>query len=199
MPKCYTDKERKIIKDELLKVAFESLMHNGVKRTTVDDIVEKVHIPKGTFYLFYPSKEMVLYDALMQKEEEIHNKLNEGIKEIKDNYSIERLIDLIYDFFILAFDIGILPLMVNGEMDILIRKLPDEIVMKHIQKDDDFLLIFQEIFKNISKEKLNDYSACFRAIFFTATYKREIGTNYDNVLKILIKGILKQMMEEEND
>ena len=35
----------------------------GVKKTTVDELVKRTGIPKGTFYLFYPSKEMLLFDV----------------------------------------------------------------------------------------------------------------------------------------
>ncbi len=33
------------------------MQEKGVKKTTVDELVKRVGIPKGTFYLFYPSKD----------------------------------------------------------------------------------------------------------------------------------------------
>lgn len=39
------------------------MQEKGVKKTTVDELVKREGIPKGTFYLFYPSKEMLLYDV----------------------------------------------------------------------------------------------------------------------------------------
>ncbi|MDY4210978.1 MAG: TetR/AcrR family transcriptional regulator [Treponema sp.] len=33
-----------------------------MKKTTVDELVKRTGIPKGTFYLFYPSKEILLFD-----------------------------------------------------------------------------------------------------------------------------------------
>ncbi|WP_286081321.1 TetR/AcrR family transcriptional regulator [Parablautia intestinalis] len=32
--------------------------------TTVDEIVKRVNIPKGTFYLFYKSKELLLFEVI---------------------------------------------------------------------------------------------------------------------------------------
>jgi AcrR family transcriptional regulator len=199
MPKSYTEKERNVIITELKRVALESMLQRGIKKTTVDDLVNKVHIPKGTFYLFYDSKELLLFDAIMQKEEEIHKDLIDRLKEIKDDLSVNTLTELLNDIFQIGFNIGILPLMISGELDVLIRKLPDEVVTAHISKDDEFLGIFNQIFPSIKEETLKDYSAALRALFFTAAYKREIGNNFDNALKLLIRGLVQQMWEVQYD
>ena len=60
MPKQYSEKEKEIIKAELLHYAAECMGTYGIKKTTVDELVRLAKIPKGTFYLFYESKEMLL-------------------------------------------------------------------------------------------------------------------------------------------
>lgn len=197
MPKTYGEEERKIIISELRKEAMESLLSKGVKKTTVDDLIEKVKIPKGTFYLFYPSKEMLLYDALMQYEEKTHILLCEKIKEIQNCFSIDSLTNLLFGFFMSAFEMGIMKLMVGGEIDILMRKLPKEVVENHISKDDEFLSVFKILFPSLSRESLSIYSASFRALFFTVSYKREIGEYFELSLRHLISGIVREMWEEE--
>lgn len=196
MPKSYNEKERTAIIAELRRVAFESMIQKGIKKTTVDDLVSMVHIPKGTFYLFYNSKELLLYDALMQKEAEVHVMLSEKLTKIKGDFTVDTLAEMLYDFFQFGFSIGIVQLMLNGDMNILLRKLPDEIVEQHISKDDEFLSIFRELFPAMKPEKLKNYSAAFRAIFFTASYQREIGEHYDYALNLLIKGLVMQMWED---
>ena len=196
MPKSYTEKERAAIITELRDAALESMLQKGITKTTVDELVNKVRIPKGTFYLFYSSKELLLYDAIMQKEEEIHKKLSDIVKDIKESFSIDSLVEILNDFFHIGFNIGILPLMVSGELDVLMRKLPDEIVNAHISKDDSFCLIFQELFPSLKPEVLKNYSAALRALFFTAVYQREVGENYDAALKLLIRGLVMQMWED---
>ncbi|MEG2687087.1 MAG: TetR/AcrR family transcriptional regulator [Christensenellaceae bacterium] len=199
MPKSYSEKERASIVEELRFAAMESMLQKGVKKTTVDELVEKAKIPKGTFYLFYPSKEMLLYDALMQKEAETHRLLSESLERISSDFSIESLTDLLYGFFQMAYGIGLLSLMTSGELDILMRKLPDELVKEHISKDDEFLSVFRVLFPCMSSESLTSYSAAFRAVFFTAAYKREVGEYYDTALQLLIKGLIIQMWEERCD
>ena len=42
MPKSYTEKEREIIMENLRAAALESMQKQGVKKTTVDELVKKV-------------------------------------------------------------------------------------------------------------------------------------------------------------
>lgn len=63
MPKSYSEQEREYIKTRLKEEAAKCLAQYGVRRTTVDEIVKRVNIPKGTFYLFYKSKELLLFDV----------------------------------------------------------------------------------------------------------------------------------------
>lgn len=198
MPKSYSEKERTLITDALKAAAFKSMIESGIKKTTIDDLVEKVKIPKGTFYLFYKSKEALLFEAIMQKEEELHTLMATRIASIKEDFSISSLTDLLYDFFVMAFSMGILPIMLSGELDILIRRLPDDVVAQSISKDNDFAGVLQGLFPKINDSELNVYSSAFRALFFTASYKREIG-EYEEALKLLIKGLVMQMWEAKND
>ena len=52
MPKSYSDQEREYIVKRLKEEAAKCLSQYGVRRTTVDELVQRVGIPKGTFYLF---------------------------------------------------------------------------------------------------------------------------------------------------
>lgn len=56
MPKSYSEQEWEYIRKRLKEEAAKCLARYGARRTTVDEIVKRVNIPKGTFYLFYKSK-----------------------------------------------------------------------------------------------------------------------------------------------
>ncbi|WKY44016.1 TetR/AcrR family transcriptional regulator [Eubacteriaceae bacterium ES2] len=198
MPKSYTEKERRHLIELLQEAAFESVRQNGIKKTTVDDLVKKVNIPKGTFYLFYKSKELLLFDAIMKKEEALHQEMAERLIKLQADFSVATLTDLFSDFFQLGFEMGILPIILSGELGILIRKLPDDLVAESISKDDDFLMMLKHLFPQMHEQDIKTYSSAFRALFLTAMYKREIG-DYDDALKLLIRGLVIQMLEETND
>lgn len=196
MPKSYSEKEKRQIIADLREAAFDSMAHNGVRRTTVDELVKKARIPKGTFYLLYGSKELLLYDALMHKQEEIHAELSETLTTLRSGYSPDTLTETLYGLFQKGFDMGIVPLMTSGELEILVRKLPDKVIRQHIASDNESLAAFRALFPGLTDAKLTQYSAAFRAIFCTVSSRCEIGSEYDAALRLLIRGLVLQMDEE---
>lgn len=199
MPKTYSEKERAAIIAALRAAAAESLVQNGVRRTTVDDLVRKAHIPKGTFYLFYDSKELLLYDALEQYEQAMHVEILAQLKTLPPDFSVDALAEMLCGFFHSALESGMLRLLLSGELEQLTRKLPDDLVAQHIHDDDDFTLLFLQLMPQLTREQGEQYSAALRAIFFTAVYQREIGPQYDAALYLLVRGLVLQMKEAQHD
>ena len=75
LPKAYSDQEKEYIRKRLKEEAAKCLAQYGIKRTTVDEIVQGVKIPKATFYLFYQSKEMLLFEVILEQHDLIEEKL----------------------------------------------------------------------------------------------------------------------------
>ena len=65
----FVKQEREYIRKRLKEEAAECLARYGVRRTTVDELVKRVNIPKGTFYLFYKSKELLLFEVIQEQQE----------------------------------------------------------------------------------------------------------------------------------
>ena len=63
-------------KDEILSVAYNLFITKGYDNTSVDEIIEKVNIAKGTFYYYFTSKEEMLDEVInkMINEEKIEDK-----------------------------------------------------------------------------------------------------------------------------
>ena len=100
MPKCYSDQEREYIKKRLKEEAAACMGQFGIRRTTVDELVKRVNIPKGTFYLFYKSKELLLFDVIQEQHELVNQKLYQAISEAADqSFSAEKLTDMIFEFY----------------------------------------------------------------------------------------------------
>ena len=53
MAKAFDDNERKLIKDKLKEGALLFIQQQGVRKTSVDELVKYANISKGAFYLFY--------------------------------------------------------------------------------------------------------------------------------------------------
>lgn len=61
-----SDAEKQLQKEYLLKIGKKLLLQYGIKKTTVDDIVAEAKIAKGTFYLYFKSKEDFFYQLILE-------------------------------------------------------------------------------------------------------------------------------------
>lgn len=197
MAKAFSEAEKRYIKQKLKSNAKECLKRYGIKKTSVDELTRLAAISKGAFYLFYPSKELLLFEVITEFHDEIQKKLLLSISEIQGKLTVESFTNLLFDLYKLA-DESFLPNLLNGgEMEYLFRKLPATVVKIHHDSDN---LLFSQLSKLIpSFERKNTevYTAAFRAVFLTMLHKREIGeTQFEDVLKILLRGIALQALEE---
>lgn len=196
MPKSYSDQEREYIRKRLKEEAAACMEQYGIRRTTVDEIVRRVNIPKGTFYLFYKSKELLLFDVIQEQHEIVNRELYQAISDISGaEFSAETLTDLIFKFFKMTENMPILKLLDTGEVELLVRKLPREIVEEHFQDDTDTI---EKMFALLPVKKEIDVkviSAAFHAIYYATLHKEEIGEEqYDEALRALIYGIVIQVI-----
>ncbi|MGN0537268.1 MAG: TetR/AcrR family transcriptional regulator [Acutalibacteraceae bacterium] len=196
MPKCYSEQEKEYIRKRLKEEAAKCLAQYGIKRTTVDEIVKRVKIPKGTFYLFYQSKELLLFDVILEQHDLIEKKLLEEISSIDvKNFTPEKLTEIIVHFYQLAGEMPILKLLNSDEIEILARKLPQGVLEEHLGHDNsmiDKLFGAFPLKKNIDTKTL---SAAFRAIYFATLHKEEIGKeNFDDALRLMVSGLVNQLL-----
>lgn len=194
MPKALSEIEKMQIKERLIQEAMNCLLKYGVRKTTIDDLVDKVKISKGTFYLFYKTKELLFYDAFCQ----IHDQLLLELKsQIEDKISPEKLTALIFLLYKQIGDSFIPCIIANGEFQLLFDKLPEYCLQSNKIQDD---LIVEHIFKHlpsVTHTKKRIVSAALRGVFLTMLHKDQIGLDiYDEALKTMIRGVVFQMFED---
>ena len=196
MPKRYSEEERAYIRKRLKEEAVSCMGQFGIRRTTVDEIVKRVNIPKGTFYLFYKSKELLLFDVIQEQHELINQKLYQEISRFShEPFSVEKLTDVIFEFYKMTEEMPMFQLMDSQEIELLVRKLPREVVEAHLQDDTDSI---QKLFSFLPVKKEVDIkvvSAAFHAIYYATLHKDEIGEDgYDEALRMLIYGLITQVL-----
>lgn len=195
MPKSYSEQERAYIRERLKEEAADCLATYGVRRTTVDEIVRRVNIPKGTFYLFYQSKELLLFEVIQEQQQSINRRLFQVISGLSGTkVSAEELTDAIYAFYKMAEEMPILKLIGTGEVELLARRLPREVVQAHLQDD---TVTIGEMLAMLPVKKdvdINVVSAAFHAVYYATLHKAEIGEAYDQALRTLIYGIVAQLI-----
>ena len=196
MPKSYSDQEREYIRKRLKEEAAQCLARYGVRRTTVDEIVKRVNIPKGTFYLFYKSKELLLFEVIQEQQEDVNRRLYQTISGIAPaELTADRLTDVIFGFYKMTEEMLILKMLDVGEVELLARKLPREIVEEHFQDDTDTIERMLALLPVRKEVDVKVISAAFHAIYFATLHKAEIGEEqYDEALRTLIYGMVIQLI-----
>jgi len=195
LPKQFSEHERIAIKTRLKKEGKTCLERYGMKKTTIDELVRRVHIPKGTFYLFYESKELLVFDILMDLHDSMQQTLLSQIQQCQGRVEAKEVTELIFNLFTVV-DASFLPSFIaSGDMELLMRKLPPEVVSAHV-KQDDFKVeqLFSLLSLDIPQESMEVFSAALRAIFLTLLHKQEIGEAlFEKTLYQLIHGIVLQI------
>ncbi len=196
LPKSYSDQERAYIKKRLKEEAAACMGQFGIRRTTVDELVKRVKIPKGTFYLFYPSKELLLFEVIQEQHELVNQQLYQTLSGLgEEAFSAEKITDVIFDFYKMTEQMPIFQLINSEEIELLVRKLPQEVVQAHLQEDTDTIGNLFTLIPAKKEVDVNIISAAFHAIYYATLHKKEIGEEqYDQALRLLIHGVVTQIL-----
>ena len=197
MATAFTTEEKEAIRKKLHEVARECLQRYGVKKTTVDQMAVMVDISKGSFYNFYPSKEMLFFTILEEYQIDVMNRLTEQLG-METKIDTNRLVQLLYDFYQDFRYSFMYTIFKNHEMELLVRKLPKEVITNHHLIDDRMV---KEIVSRINIREnvsLEIVSALFRTIAMTILHIEEIGEEqFDTTLKLVIQGVVEQITKED--
>jgi len=67
MPRAFTGTEKDEIRAKLLETGLACFTRYGLKKTTIEDLVKPVRISKAAFYHFFPSKEALFAELLLER------------------------------------------------------------------------------------------------------------------------------------
>lgn len=199
MATAFTDEEKKIIRKKLERAAKECLQRYGVRKTTVDQMVAMADISKGSFYNFYSSKEMLFFAVLEEYQIDTMNRLIEQLEQ-ENLINTNQFVQLLYDFYQDFRYSFMYTIFKNNEMELLIRKLPKEVITTHHLLDNGMI---EKIVSRINIQEnvtVEIVSALFRTIAMSILHIDEIGEKqFDIVLKLLIQGIVGQITKENDN
>ncbi|MFA6732132.1 MAG: TetR/AcrR family transcriptional regulator [Spirochaetia bacterium] len=195
MPKRLSEEERTTIRTRLKEEAELSLSRYGLKGTTVDALVEAARIPKGTFYLFYPSKELLCYEVLMDFHAEVQKRLARQLSEQQGIITENVLVSLLRELFLSVDGSFLAHLIERKELEVLMRKLPPAVVAAHEMEDE---LSFESLLGHLpfscTEQQIQVFSATLRAVFLTMLHKDEIGEKHmHEVIELLLSGVVHEL------
>jgi len=197
MPKTFTDKEREYIKKRLMEEAQDCLRLYGIRKMTVDELVKRANIPKGTFYLFYDSKELLFYDVLCSVHDELHADLRRRLEALDEPAAADQVTELVLGLYKKVEASFLYKFITGGDLELLMRRLPPEVARAHAEKDDFSMEQLIAMAPGIKGDSIKKYSAAMRAIFLSMLHKHEIGEEvFEDALRLMIRGVVMQMFEE---
>ncbi len=197
MPKPFTDSEKTYLRERLIREAEACLALYGIRRTTVDELVRRVGIPKGTFYLFYESKEALILDVILKINTQIQANLIADVSAMREKPDAEQLTEIIMTLYRSLDGSFLLKLVENGELEFLMHNAPPEYLKAHALDDETMVGKLMTLFPAMDAEKNRLYSAALRGAFLLMMHKDEIGyERFDEMLSLIVRGVVRQMFGE---
>jgi AcrR family transcriptional regulator len=189
MPK-FTETEFETIKGLIFDKGRELFIQYGLKKTSIDEIVQACDIAKGSFYKFYDSKEELYFEILKTEEEgyqtvidEVMASKNTGqtlmiclIKQLWFFYKNNQFLQLLYE---------------RKELPLLLRKIPLEEIQEY--SSDQRLLVIRTIEtiqqeKKMAQVKPEIVEGIIRGILILSAHEQEIGRDvYREVMDKMIQ------------
>ena len=124
MPKIFSQEDRNVLYEKMISVGLELLERKRYKYISVEEVALEVGVEKGTFYNFFPSKEVFFYQ-IMQR---IKEKNREPLRSLPPHASVSEISEClflrytqmktIYEYF------------TSDEIKQIVRKLPEGDVEK---------------------------------------------------------------------
>ncbi len=200
MPKGFTVREKLKIEKDLFDIGHTLFIQNGFKKTSVAKITETVGIAKGSFYLFYSSKEELFIDILEKIEDEIQADIIKEI-EISQLSAADLFKSILRTRLRSATDDPIIRMALEGDVIHHIwKKLPEERKKANLEKDAKFIEKF--ISARPEANIMFEYDAqtlagIFRSLFFLILHKVEIGeTVFENVLDFMVDASVDKLLRK---
>src|SRR5436190_20137990 len=134
MPKGFSDREKTLIRAQLLAKGRELFAKQGVKKANVEELTRTANISKGAFYLFFNSKEELFFEILGQFEDEYHANLLEAAAR-PGAAPRQRVKDVLTQAFALWRTNPLFTTFNQDEFEYLARKLPEELIQANVDKD----------------------------------------------------------------
>ena len=194
MPKIYTSAEKKNIRASLLREGGKCLALYGVKKTTVDELVRRAAIPKGTFYLFYPSKEALFFDLLTTFVDEVENDYLQMLQEIDENHIVTSLTDIFYTLLMKFYNEGLYRFLDGAELELVLRRLPENSMPDLTGRLGSVVHNLFSYFYIDDEEDIKAFDEGYEALIYLLLSADRLK-NKEKALRLLVRGLVLQMVE----
>jgi len=200
MTRAFSDKEKELIKNKLIEMGKELFARYGLRKTSIEDLTKAVGIAQGSYYNFFQSKEELYFEIMEQEELYMKSRLLSTHK-VEESLTRESLEAFLADAFGMIDKSTFIKKMNGEDYELLVRKLPEERIAKHIETDSDILTPMITMWQKqgaVIDRKPEVIGGLLRAVFTLALHKKEIGEDiFQEVLELLIELIAQGIVKKE--
>ena len=195
MPR-FSEREKERIYEKLREEGEKLFVQHGLRKVTVDELSQAAGIAKGTFYHFYESKEHLFMDINVKIQFKLWERMNTVLEENKVLPPKELTRKIFMTMAEFTHDYPLINMVDQDTIEQLIRKLPQDVVEKHVREDSEFL------------RKLEEYGVRFKidrdlaAKIFEHVYLSSINMKFETketqaaILILLLNGAIDQIVED---
>ena len=194
MPRKYTETEKESIRQALRREGGECLRLYGVKRTTVDELVRRVGIPKGTFYLFYEHKEALFLDMLTSFMDSLEGLYLSRLQELDENHIVTSLTTVFFEMAISFYESGLYRFLDDNQLNMVMRNLDDEERKRFEISRGEYIRRILDYFSIDDESDIASFRSAFNSIFYLMLHDEEIR-DFEKALRTLIRGLVLQLVE----
>ena len=195
MPK-FSETERHNIELRLMEEGERLFTVYGLKKVTIDDIVESVRIAKASFYRFYEGKEYLYLDIVQKRQLEIFHLLEKLLESNETLPNRERVKQVFAKMSELLLKYPVLSKIDAATMDIISRKISKERLLQYQEQNRDAVVTMKKygISFTYSTELVSEV---FQALYIVWTgIQGKDGTMQNQVIDILLNGVIEQVVNQ---
>ena len=199
MPRGFSEREKTLIRAQLLAKGRELFATQGIKKANVEDLTKAANISKGAFYQFYDSKEALFFEILGQFEDEYHVSLLEAAARPGASPR-QQVKDVLMQAFTTWRTNPLFTHFNQEEFEYLARKLPEERLQANLNKDEVFVTQLLGLWREQGvlidcEPKL--FLGLTRALFFMSLHRDDLGPGvYPEVFTFFVDAIAQQLVRE---
>lgn len=198
MPRAFSEHEKEMIRAQLRERGKTLFERQGLRKTSVDELIEAVGISKGAFYLFYESKEELFLEILEELEADLRARIFDFSMHPQED-SRQLLARLLIDSLVTWDRYPLLKNFSRADYEYLSRKLPPERIQAHAHRDNEFV---DEFIKRIKREGIplkaspRLISNLMKSLFFISLHRDELGErDYFETMTILTDLVAASLLE----
>lgn len=188
MAKKFSEQEKEYITARLIQECESMWGRFGYKKTNVNELCQKVGIAKGTFYLFFDSKEQLFLEVLNQRLKRQKDAMLKELEKSPNNAGFRRGLIATYP---MSLDENWFENFNGPEFRLLIARLPEGTEEFLLNQGDFWLKEVVEKYQLKFKIDKNLFLTTIQSAHSVAAQRDDFGEDTEKIIETLINALFE--------